>query len=193
MKNKHKWYSFLLIGLALLLAGSGIGCTESNTKEGLDAAYDKGYSKGYTAGRDDGYRIGLAEEESAKKEAVEARSSVFFAEKDEALAGLANNKSVAEIDEELLYNYNYSSQLKAGFQAILNETLPKDSEVRFMSSTVVDSVFGMEYFSIHEKSMNAMSSLQGNGFSNAEIAFILNCHDFESWPKVARRLIASRK
>lgn len=69
---KSKWQLFLFVGLILILTSSVIGCTESNTKEGLDAAYDEGYSKGYAAGKAQGYDEGLSEEESTNKEAVDA-------------------------------------------------------------------------------------------------------------------------
>ncbi len=69
---RSKWRPLLFVGLILLMTSLVIGCTESNTKEDLDAAYDEGYSKGYAAGKAQGYDEGLSEGESTNKEAVDA-------------------------------------------------------------------------------------------------------------------------
>ena len=52
MKNKTRWYSILLIGLALLLVSSFIGCGQSQSE-----AYQEGYKAGFT----DGYEAGVAQ------------------------------------------------------------------------------------------------------------------------------------
>lgn len=52
MSNRHKCYSILLIGLALLLASFTIGCGQSQSE-----AYQEGYKAGFT----DGYEAGLAQ------------------------------------------------------------------------------------------------------------------------------------
>ena len=58
---KGKWYLFLLLGLALLLIASVVGCGESYTQEDLDAAYETGHAEGYEAGSLEGYKVGYAE------------------------------------------------------------------------------------------------------------------------------------
>jgi len=60
--NKRKWYLILLLGLVLLLGSSVIGCSQRYTQEELDAAREAGYAEGYN--------VGLADLESAKKEAT---------------------------------------------------------------------------------------------------------------------------
>jgi len=52
MGNKRKWYSILLIGLALLLASSVVGCGQSQSE-----AYQEGYKAGFT----EGFNAGLAQ------------------------------------------------------------------------------------------------------------------------------------
>ena len=49
---KSKWYSILLVGLALLLVSSFIGCGQSQSE-----AYQEGYKAGFT----DGYKAGVAQ------------------------------------------------------------------------------------------------------------------------------------
>ena len=56
----RKWYSFLLIGLILLLAIPLAGCAKSYTGDDLNNAYQQGYATGYQ----DGYAAGVAERES---------------------------------------------------------------------------------------------------------------------------------
>ena len=63
MGNRRKCYSSLLMGLALLLASSGVACGECYTQEELDAACEAGYAEGYN--------VGLADLESAKQEAAQ--------------------------------------------------------------------------------------------------------------------------
>jgi len=57
MKNKTRWYSILLIGLAFLLASSLIGCGASVTQRDVDEAYQTGYNTGFT----EGYKTGLTQ------------------------------------------------------------------------------------------------------------------------------------
>ena len=52
MKNNSRWYSLLIVGLALLLVSSFIGCGQSQSK-----AYQEGYKTGFT----DGHKAGLAQ------------------------------------------------------------------------------------------------------------------------------------
>ena len=52
MKTKIRWYSILLIGLALLLVSSFIGCGQSQSE-----AYQEGYNAGFT----EGFNAGLAQ------------------------------------------------------------------------------------------------------------------------------------
>ena len=86
---KTKWRPFLLLGLALLLITSVVGCTQSSTEAALDAAFKtgqavgqavghaEGHADGYDAGSHAGYKVGygegktagLAELELAKQEA----------------------------------------------------------------------------------------------------------------------------
>lgn len=52
MKSNGRWYSVLVIGLALLLVSSFIGCAPSQSEA---------YQEGYKAGFADGYEAGLAQ------------------------------------------------------------------------------------------------------------------------------------
>jgi hypothetical protein len=61
MKNRHRWYPILLIGLILLLAGSLACCPEQITEDDLNANYQQGYDDGHSAGYEDGYHIGYNE------------------------------------------------------------------------------------------------------------------------------------
>jgi hypothetical protein len=68
MRNRHKWYSILLIGLVLLLVSSVIGCsqyTEDEVAEIAADSYELGYLEGQLAasepGYDDGYYDGYNE------------------------------------------------------------------------------------------------------------------------------------
>jgi len=65
MRNKTRWYSILLIGLALLLASSVIGCAPSYTEADLEAAREAGYNAGFT----EGYEAGLAQCGQVEEEA----------------------------------------------------------------------------------------------------------------------------
>jgi len=90
MRNKTKWYSILLIGLALLLASSVIGCDGSDAAHeiGYAQGHSAGYTEGYDAGYDKGYKTGLAECKSSEKEQTEQTEEEERAEEeDKPLAG----------------------------------------------------------------------------------------------------------
>ena len=63
MMNKRKWYPILVIGLALLLVSSVIGCAPSDTKEDIYAAFGEGYTAGFEAGYEKGLRDAPRNEE----------------------------------------------------------------------------------------------------------------------------------
>ncbi len=63
MMNKRKWYPILVIGLALLLVSSVIGCAPSDTKENIYAAFQEGYTAGFEAGYEKGLRDAPRNEE----------------------------------------------------------------------------------------------------------------------------------
>ena len=59
MRNWGKWYSFLLVGLALLLLSFNMGCGQSEAyQEGYEAGYEADYKTGYEAGYKTGYEAG---------------------------------------------------------------------------------------------------------------------------------------
>ncbi|MFC1862163.1 MBL fold metallo-hydrolase [Chloroflexota bacterium] len=61
MKSEIRWYSILLVGSVLLLAGSVTGCATSYTEEDVDAAREVGYNAGFTEGYAAGKTAGYAE------------------------------------------------------------------------------------------------------------------------------------
>lgn len=58
MRNKHKWYPILLLGLILLLATPFMSCAESYTQDDLDNAYQQGHVTGFDDGSHAGYEVG---------------------------------------------------------------------------------------------------------------------------------------
>lgn len=76
---RSKWYLLLVMGIAILLISSVVGCGESYTQEDLDTAYEAGHAEGYDAGSHAGYKLGYAEGKGAGL--AELESAIQEAEK----------------------------------------------------------------------------------------------------------------
>ena len=56
-----RWYSFLVLGLILLLVTSNIGCPTGFSQEDMDAARATSYADGYSSGETKGYGVGITD------------------------------------------------------------------------------------------------------------------------------------
>lgn len=121
----------------------------------------------------------------------EIRDAVYFFESDEVLAHLANGRSVNEIKHIVRgpgSSYKYNSQAREKVKEQLGVAFGDVSDKAFMGRGLADKVFGDEYEEIADNSMEGIHELQGKGYKNSEIIFMLQHHPMKQWRKVSRRI-----